>query len=84
MSNLSNLEQRALSAYYRTASRTGGSVNQPGDIHEVEFKGLPYIYMSNVNGLLAVYRVRTINGESVLKGLKRYPVGFAESLGYEG
>lgn len=72
MNNLSHLEQRALAAYYRKGSALG-SVNQPGAVETVEHNGLTYIRMSNVNGILAVYRVRTINGEQVLKGLKRYP-----------
>ena len=77
MNTLSQLEQRALAAYYRNGTRNagvaGGSVNQPGAVETVEHDGLTYIRLSNVNGILAVYRVRTVNGEQVLKGLKRWP-----------
>lgn len=67
------LEKRALSAYYRAAAQTEGSPNQPGAVDTVEHDGLTYIVLSNVNGILAVYRVRTVNGEPMLKGLKRWP-----------
>lgn len=80
MNNLSHLEQRALSAYFRNGSKqlnsAGGigSVMQPGAVETVEHNGLTYIRLSNTRGILAVYRVRTVNGEQVLKGLKRWPV----------
>ena len=81
MRNLSHLEQRALSAYYRSGSQQtnerGGSVNQPGAVETVDHDGLQYIRLTNVNGVLAVYRVRTVNGEPVLKGLKRWPAEVA-------
>lgn len=77
MNHLSQLEQRALSAYYRSGSKAaniyGGSVIQPGAVETVEHDGLQYIRLTNINGILAVYRIRTVNGEQVLKGLKRWP-----------
>lgn len=73
MRNLSSLEQRAFAAYFRSAARETGSVLQPGDVEEIEHGGLTYIRLSNVNGTLAVYRVRVVNGKPVLKGLKRWP-----------
>ncbi len=80
--NYSNLEQRALAAYYRNGSRTadlaGGQVSQPGAVETVEHKGLTYIRLTNIRGILAVYRVRTVNGEQVLKGLKRWPSALNE------
>lgn len=72
------LEKRALAAYIRRAENEiinehgSGSVLQPS-IDTVEHEGLTYICLSNVNGILAVYRVRTVNGEPVLKCLKRWP-----------
>jgi hypothetical protein len=50
-----------------------GQTNQPGSVETVEHEGLQYIRLTNVNGILAVYRVRIVNGEPVLKGLKRWP-----------
>lgn len=69
------LEQRALAAYYRAAKAISGngSVNQPGSVEEVEHDGLKYVRLANVNGTLAMYRVRIVNGAPVLKGLKRWP-----------
>ncbi len=79
MHNLSHLEQRALSAYFRKESRElnnlggMGSVMQPGMVETLDNNDLTYIRLSNVRGILAVYRVRTVNGKQVLKGLKRWP-----------
>jgi hypothetical protein len=39
----------------------------------MEVDGLRYVVLSNTNGLLAVYRVRIVNGQPMLKGLKRWP-----------
>ena len=73
MKHLSHLEQRALAAYYRKGADVG-SINQPGSVETVEHKGLIYIRLTNVNGTLAVYRVRTMaDGSAMLKGLKRWP-----------
>ena len=65
-----NLSSRALAAYYRAA---GDGAMQPSEPEVVEHMGLQYVVLSNVNGVLAVYRVRTVNGKQVLKGLKRWP-----------
>ena len=79
MNALSHLEQRALAAYYRNGEKSiaangqGGSIMQPGAVETVEHDGLTYIRLTNIHGILAVYRVRTVNGEPVLKGLKRWP-----------
>ena len=77
MLGLSYLETRALSAYIRSASRAengrGGSADQPGMVETLEVEGLTYIRLTNVNGILAVYRVRTVNGKEVLKGMRRWP-----------
>lgn len=79
MNALSHLEQRALSAYYRSGSREGiGQTLQPGAVETVEHEGLQYIRLTNVNGILAVYRVRIVNGEPVLKGLKRWPAALED------
>ena len=72
---MTSIEQRALAAYFRSASNSGGSILQPGEVAEVEQDGLRYVRLANTNGVLAVYRIRTVNGELVLKGLKRWPAG---------
>ena len=68
-----DLHSRAMAAYFRSASATGGAVDQPGQIEDVTVNGLRYIVLANVNGILAVYRVRIVNDEPMLKGLKRWP-----------
>lgn len=73
-----SLTQRALAAYFRGAS--GASINQPGQTVAVEHDGKWYIVLSNVNGALAVYRIREVNGEPVLKGLKRWPKEVTEAF----
>lgn len=78
MKTLSYLESRARDAYNRAGTKVirelgAGSILQPGAIETVEHDGLTYIRLTNVNGILAVYRVRTVNGEPVLKRLKRWP-----------
>jgi len=68
-----DLHSRAMAAYFRSASGTGGTVSQPGQIEDVTVNGLRYIVLANVKGILAVYRVRIVNDEPMLKGLKRWP-----------
>lgn len=68
-----SLTDRAMAAYYRAGSKSLGSIMQPGEVVAVEHKGLWYIRLSNVNGTLAVYRIRMVNGAPVLKGMKRWP-----------
>ncbi len=55
-----------MAAYFR-----GGSINQPGQTEAVDHDGVWYIVLANEKGVLAVYRIREVNGEQVLKGLKR-------------
>lgn len=64
-----DLVRRAYAAYFRSAD----SVDQPAaDISGAEtHEGLDYVVLRNVNGTLAVYRVRP---DGVLKRLKRWPV----------
>jgi len=68
-----SLEQRALAAYFKYADAGDGKVMQPSAPEVVEHNGLKYVRLSNVNGTLAMYRVRVVNGKEVLKGLKRWP-----------
>jgi len=73
------LEKRAKAAYYRSWDGSG-SQNEPSDVETREHAGLRYVVLSNVNGTLAVYRVRTVNGEPVLKGMKRWPGAVAPAM----
>ncbi len=74
---MTDLETRALAAYYRAANALDGSPMQPEPPITVEHAGLQYIVLRNVNGVLAVYRVRVVKGAPVLKGLKRWPADLA-------
>ena len=73
MLNETDLTRRATAAYYRKGSGQDGQVMQPSPAMLREHKGLHYVVLKNVRGVLAVYRVRIVNGEAVLKGLKRWP-----------
>lgn len=68
-----DLHSRAMAAYFRSASAAGGAADQPGQIEDVTVNGLRYIVLANGKGILAVYRVRIVNDEPMLKGLKRWP-----------
>jgi hypothetical protein len=72
----SDLTRRAYAAWFRS----GGTDQPSNDSGLVEHDGLFYVRLVNVNGTLAVYRVRTVNGEPVLKGLKRWPAALEASL----
>lgn len=62
-----DLRRRALAAYFR-----GGDTEQPeGHPRVITRGGLRYVVLSNVNGVLAVYRVRTHDG--ILRRMKRWP-----------
>lgn len=74
-----SLTDRALAAYYRTRREPGASVMQPGEVVAIDHEGLWYIRLSNTNGILAVYRIRMVNGDPVLKGLKRWPKALDEA-----
>lgn len=73
---MDTLTTRALNAYYRTAKREGFTpeqVRQPSrDSGPCEIAGKQYVALQNVNGPLAVYRVRN---DGALKRLKRWPAG---------
>jgi hypothetical protein len=58
--------RRATAAWFRT-----GGYDHPSNISEVEeHKGKFYVVLRNVNGVLAVYRIRN---DEMLKRLKRWP-----------
>jgi hypothetical protein len=63
--------ERAFRAYFRRVAREGYVPVQPANYSSVqEHKGREYAVLRNVNGILAVYRVRA---DGSLKGLKRWP-----------
>ena len=71
--NYRDLSNRAMAAYFRAAALQDGTPIQPSPPEHVQHDGLDYIVLRNVDGILAVYRVRFVKGEAVLKGLKRWP-----------
>ena len=60
-----DIKNRALVAYLKTDK------NQPGTIEIATIDGFYYVVLSNVNGILAVYRY--VSQRDVLKRLRRYP-----------
>ena len=67
------LIDRAFAAYFRSAARSGAGISPDmpaNDSHLCELGGKQYVVLHNINGILAVYRVRN---DGVLKGLKRWP-----------
>ncbi len=82
-----DLEVRAMAAYFRAASKASkgmGNIAQPSQTESMTIKGLDYVVLTNVNGPLAVYRVRLdVSGEKVLKALKRWPVALSETFGWD-
>jgi len=64
-----DLIRRAMSAWFRS-----GGTEQPSNTSDmIEHDGKLYVRLMNVRRILAVYRVRIVNGAPVLKGLKRWP-----------
>lgn len=72
------LEYRAKSAYYRRPLEGLEMKQEPGDCTALDYEGKKYVVLSNIRGVLAVYRVRN---DGMLKGLKRWPVALAEAAG---
>jgi hypothetical protein len=69
------LTQRALAAYWRT-----GGFDAPGDVSVADHEGLKYVVLTNIRGVLAVYRVLN-NG--ALKRLRRWPKALDDGKRYE-
>jgi len=58
--------RRAFAAWFRT-----GGMDQPGNNSAVkEYNGKDYVMLKNVNGIMAVYRIRN---DGILRRLKRWP-----------
>lgn len=68
------LVRRAFAAYYRAGTREGYEPQQldiPAHTsHVAEHNGKHYVILENINGVLAVYRVRN---DGILKQLRRWP-----------
>jgi len=66
---MDELTSRAYAAYFRTE---GPEAQQPAEDMSgaVEHEGLTYVVLRNVNGVLAVYRLRP---QGILKRMKRWP-----------
>jgi hypothetical protein len=77
MNRYSDTEFRAIAASRKAATIAGGQWQQPSGVYTVEFEGLTYIVLCNVNGVLSVYRVQP-NGR--LKGLRRWSAGVVAGL----
>lgn len=57
---------RAMAAYFRT-----GAADQPSNsVMQYTVGGKIYVVLENVNGILAVYRIKP---DGYLKGLRRWP-----------
>ncbi len=69
-----DLVRRAFAAWYRA----GGAEQPSGDSRVVEHGGLFYVRLVGAAGTLAVYRIRTVNGQAVLKGMKRWPASIEQ------
>jgi hypothetical protein len=63
---MGDVVERAFRAYFKA----GGNIQPSNGSGIQEVKGRTYVVLINVNGILAVYRVKN-NG--VLRGLKRWP-----------
>ncbi len=68
-----DLTSRAMAAYFRSASQTGELPAHPSTTEEIEIDSLRYVVLSNTDAILAVYRVRIVNDQPMLKGMKRWP-----------
>lgn len=68
--NTIDIERRALMAYQKAGAGLGDAYVQPGACEVRTVQDMAYAVLSNVSGILAVYRVRR---DGKLKGLKRWP-----------
>ena len=75
---MDDLTTRAFAAYFREAKTRGAySPDQPANDSGIEqHDGRDYVVLRNVNGTLAVYRVRN---DGLLKRLRRWPAALKES-----
>lgn len=70
--NPQDVTRRVLPAWFRSCAAHGGGADQPANTSGViEHEGLHYVRLENARGVLAVYRIRDVNGAARLKRLKR-------------
>jgi hypothetical protein len=70
-----DVTRRAFAAYFRS-----GGIDQPANSSGVvEHNGKAYVVLENVNGILAVYRVRN---DGMLKRLRRWPSDLGAGITY--
>lgn len=75
MTSTTDFVTRATKAYFRKVAGSSQYAMQPSNESSVETVGCRrYVVLRNVNGTLAVYRIRKC--DQVLKGLKRWPKQF--------
>jgi hypothetical protein len=65
---------RAMAAWFRS----GGITPPESNPKEFEIEGKRYIALNNINGVLAVYRIRPSDG--VLRRMKRWPSEITQIL----
>jgi hypothetical protein len=75
-----DLYSRAMAAYFRSGAKAGVHLPQPARMDSGEYvspDGRYYVRLANVNGILAVYRVKP---DGFLRRLKRWPKALEEDL----
>lgn len=78
MTSTADFVTRATKAYYKKVAESGQYAMQPSNESSVETGDCRrYVVLRNVNGILAVYRIRSCN--QVLKCLKRWPKQFDQN-----
>ena len=69
--NYDTVVQRAFAAWFRSCESVGGIPIQPANTSGIrEYQGKEYVVLENINGILAVYRIKN---DGFLKCLKRWP-----------
>lgn len=73
-----DLTRRAFAAWYRSCKAEGAVPDQPSaGSGVVEHGGRLYVQLHNVNGILAVYRVRN---DGMLRRMRRWPQALASAV----
>lgn len=69
--NYDTVVQRAFAAWFRFCKSVGGIPTQPANTSGIrEYEGKEYVVLENINGILAVYRIKN---DGFLRCLKRWP-----------
>jgi hypothetical protein len=72
---MDDIMKRAMAAYFRYGDAEEQAQPNAADSCIAEVEGRQYAVLRNVNGVLAVYRVRN---DGMLKRLKRWPASLEE------